>query len=241
MQSSQRREMITPNGCGKVGRSQSRLERKWLVPFDCVIRTEQTIARGAGPILMVRTLCPQSASGRPCRFDGAAGRAASLRARLMPGRKLGRPISRDHRDLAPHRQQRGARNGTSDGQIGRRRAHLNAPVNGIVAAGRCERVLTALAQRDLFLGRWLVFMQRHPLVVMPTMGDLALPHNRDTTREDRLRWLDSNRITMIAPVLGIPPLAVPVGHHGRVRPGAQIMASRFARICALMPARSSKR
>jgi len=28
-------------------------------------------------------------------------------------------------------------------------------------------------------------------------------------------------------VLGIPALAVPVGYHGRLRPGVQILASRF--------------
>jgi amidase len=59
------------------------------------------------------------------------------------------------------------------------------------------------------------------------MGDLALPHNLDTTREGQARWLDSNRVTMIAPVLGIPALAVPVGHHGRLCPGVQILAPRF--------------
>jgi amidase len=90
-----------------------------------------------------------------------------------------------------------------------------------------DGVLTALAQRDLFLWRWLDFMQRCPLVVMPTMGDLALPHNLDTTREGQVRCLDSNRVTMIAPVLGIPSLAVPVGHHGHLRPGVQILAPRF--------------
>ena len=66
-----------------------------------------------------------------------------------------------------------------------------------------DGVLTALAQRDPFLGLWLAFMQRYPLVVMATMGDLALPHKLDTTREGHARWLDSNRVTVIAPVLGI--------------------------------------
>ena len=50
-----------------------------------------------------------------------------------------------------------------------------------------DGVLTALGKRDLFLGRWLAFMQRYPLVVMPTMGDLAPPHNLDTTREGAAR------------------------------------------------------
>ncbi len=90
-----------------------------------------------------------------------------------------------------------------------------------------DGVLTALGQRDLFLWHWLDFMQRYPLVVMPTMGDLALPHNLDTTREGQERVLDSSRVTLIAPVLGIPSLAMPVGHHGSLRPGVQILGPRF--------------
>ncbi len=88
-------------------------------------------------------------------------------------------------------------------------------------------VLGALAQRDLLLWRWLAFMQRYPLVVMPTMGDLAPPHNLDTTREGVARLLDSVRVGLISPVLGIPALAVPVGNLGRLRPGVQILAPRF--------------
>jgi amidase len=88
-------------------------------------------------------------------------------------------------------------------------------------------VLGALAQRDLLLWRWLEFMERYPLVVMPTMGDLPPPHNLDTTREGQVRVLDALRVSLIAPVLGIPALAVPVGNHGRLRPGVQILAPRF--------------
>jgi amidase len=90
-----------------------------------------------------------------------------------------------------------------------------------------DGVLTALAQRDLLLWRWLAFMQRYSLVVMPTMGDLAPPHNLDTTREGQARLLASIRVGLIAPVLGIPALAVPVGRHGPLRPGVQILAPRL--------------
>ena len=102
-------------------------------------------------------------------------------------------------------------------------------------------VLAALAQRDLFLRRWLAFMQRYPLVVMPTMGDLAPPHNLNTTRDGKARLLDSARVGLISPVLGVPALAVPVGNHGRLRPGVQIWPRASARISASMPARSSRR
>ena len=59
------------------------------------------------------------------------------------------------------------------------------------------------------------------------MGDLALPHNLDTTREGVARVLASARVVLISPVLGVPALAVPVGNHGRLRPGVQILAARF--------------
>ena len=88
-------------------------------------------------------------------------------------------------------------------------------------------VLGALAQRDLLLWRWLEFMKHYPLVVMPTMGDLPPPHNLDTTREGAARVLDALRVSLIAPVLGLPALAVPVGSQGRLRPGVQILAPRF--------------
>jgi amidase len=90
-----------------------------------------------------------------------------------------------------------------------------------------QGILVAFAQRDLLLWRWLAFTQRYPLVVMPTMGDLAPPHNLDTTKEGQVRVADSIRVSLISPLLGVPALAVPVGSHGRLRPGVQILAPRF--------------
>jgi amidase len=70
-------------------------------------------------------------------------------------------------------------------------------------------------------------MQRYPLVVMPTMGDLAPPHNLDLTREGTAHLLDALRVSLISPLLGVPALAVPVCNHERLRPGVQILAPRF--------------
>src|ERR1700732_2345797 len=63
--------------------------------------------------------------------------------------------------------------------------------------------------------------------MMPTMGDLAPPHNLDTTKEGQVRVADSIRVSLISPLLGVPALAVPVGCHRRLRPGVQILAPRF--------------
>ena len=100
-----------------------------------------------------------------------------------------------------------------------------------------QGVLAASAQRDLLLWRWLTFTQRYPLVVMPTLGDLALPHNLDTTREGVVRVLDSIRVSLIRLFWGflrwrcrsaITPVCVRACRSWR-------RAS--ARICASMPAR----
>ena len=88
-------------------------------------------------------------------------------------------------------------------------------------------LLGALAERDLLLRRWLSFMRRYPVIVMPTLADEPPPHGLDLTKEGQQRILDSLRVSLIAPALGLPALAVPVGTNGRLRPGVQIVAARF--------------
>ena len=88
-------------------------------------------------------------------------------------------------------------------------------------------VLGALAQRDLLLRRWMTFFMRHPLVIAPTLCDLPPPYGQDLTRAGQQRLLDLLRVSFLAPALGLPGLAVPVGTHGRLRPSVQIMAARF--------------
>jgi len=87
--------------------------------------------------------------------------------------------------------------------------------------------LAALAQRDLLLRRWLTFFMRYPVLVMPTLCDLPPPHGLDLTKAGQARILDSLRVSLLAPTLGLPGLAVPVGTHGTLRPGVQILAARF--------------
>ena len=99
--------------------------------------------------------------------------------------------------------------------------------NEIVPPSGFEAFLRAIANRDLYIWKWLEFMQTRPLVVLPTMGSLAPVHDLDTTMAGQREVLDQIRVSLIAPVLGLPSLAVPVGWHGRLRPGVQIMAPRF--------------
>jgi amidase len=93
--------------------------------------------------------------------------------------------------------------------------------------------LDALAQRDLMLWRWLEFFQDYPLVIMPTLCGLPPPWDEDLTRAGQERLLDSARVGLIAPVLGLAGLAVPVGSHGTLRTGVQIVPGRFREDLAL--------
>ena len=88
-------------------------------------------------------------------------------------------------------------------------------------------VLDTLAARDYLLYRWQCFFQDTPLVIMPTLGHLPPPQDQDLTLEGQRLMLDSIRVSFVAPFLGLPGLAVPVGSHGNLRTGVQILAGRF--------------
>jgi amidase len=94
-------------------------------------------------------------------------------------------------------------------------------------------VLDTLAARDFLLYRWQCFFQDVPLVVMPTLGHLPPVQDLDLTLEGQRRMLDSIRVSFVAPFLGLPGLAVPVGSHGALRTGVQILAGRFREDLAL--------
>jgi len=98
---------------------------------------------------------------------------------------------------------------------------------GLSPSADLGAVLDALAQRDLLLRRWQAFFMRYPIVVMPTLCDEPPPFGLDLTEDGQRRLLDSLRVSFIAPALGLPGLAVPVGTNGRLRPGVQIVAGRF--------------
>jgi amidase len=94
-------------------------------------------------------------------------------------------------------------------------------------------VLDALAHRDLLLWRWLEFFQDYPVVVMPTHCDLPPPWRLDLSREGQRELIDALRVGLVAPVLGLGGLQVPVGSHGTLRTGVQIVTSRFREDLAL--------
>jgi amidase len=84
----------------------------------------------------------------------------------------------------------------------------------------------ALTEREALMYRWMSFFQQWPLVILPTLADLPPQQALDVTLDGQRKVLESMRTALLAPLLGLPGLAVPVGSHGRLRTGVQIMAMR---------------
>ena len=73
----------------------------------------------------------------------------------------------------------------------------------------------------------MTFFQQWPLVIMPTLADLPPRQvDRHDGRGGQKAIFNSMRAALLAPLLGLPGLAVPVGRHGKLRTGVQIMAMR---------------
>ena len=86
--------------------------------------------------------------------------------------------------------------------------------------------VAALTEREGLLFRWMSFMQQWPLVILPTLCDLPPRQRADVTVAGQKAVLEAMRSALLAPLLGLPGLAVPVGSHGKLRTGVQIMTMR---------------
>jgi amidase len=88
--------------------------------------------------------------------------------------------------------------------------------------------LLALAERDALIRRWQLFMERYPIIVMPSCGEVALPAGVDAQgAEGALRTLEALQFQLTLPVLGLPGLAVPVGEHEGQPLGVQVVSRRY--------------
>jgi amidase len=71
------------------------------------------------------------------------------------------------------------------------------------------------------------------MVVLPTLCDLPPPFDQDLTLEGQRTLLQSLRVSLLAPALGLAGLAIPVGSNGTLRTGVQIVPGRFREDLAL--------
>lgn len=88
--------------------------------------------------------------------------------------------------------------------------------------------LDALARRQALVRSWSVFLQSHPLVLMPVSWQRPCPQDEDAgTLEQARALIDAQSPLLATAALGLPGLSVPTGMAGGVPVGVQLMAWRF--------------
>jgi amidase len=87
--------------------------------------------------------------------------------------------------------------------------------------------LVALGQRYELLRDWQLFLERHPIVVMPVSTALPFPVGHDLVDAATTATIIAAQAPMLAiSVLGLPAVSVPTGLSDRVPVGVQIIAGR---------------
>jgi amidase len=94
------------------------------------------------------------------------------------------------------------------------------------------RVLEAMGERDALLRLWQLFLEDHPLILMPTSNEPPFAVGRDVVSAAETWILMKAQATQLAiPVLGLPSVSVPTGvvpvAGGQIPVGVQIVAGRY--------------
>lgn len=87
---------------------------------------------------------------------------------------------------------------------------------------------SALREREAILIKWQLFLDRHPIILMPSCAEPSLPVNIDTQGAGAVqRMLGALRYQLAIPVLGLPSVAAPMGIRDGLPDGIQIVSRRF--------------
>ncbi len=86
----------------------------------------------------------------------------------------------------------------------------------------------AVQARVGIMREWLTFLERYPVVICPSSGELPFEQQRDVkSKADFAAVMEAQLIQRALPVLGIPGLAVAGGEANGAPVGVQLLASRY--------------
>lgn len=113
---------------------------------------------------------------------------------------------------------------TGDEDMGRFVEAL-AEVKGTVDGAKYQ---AALRERETLLIKWQTFLDKYPLIVLPSCAELSVPVGLDSQGVPAVkRLLSALKYQISLPVLGFPGLALPMGTHEGLPIGIQIVSRRF--------------
>lgn len=88
--------------------------------------------------------------------------------------------------------------------------------------------MRALAARTGLMREWALFLQRHPLLLMPVSWRPPFPVDADQRGSAAMREiLDAQSPLLSTAILGLPGLSVPMGMHRGLPTGVQLVSDRF--------------
>jgi amidase len=86
----------------------------------------------------------------------------------------------------------------------------------------------ALAQRDVLQQEWFRFLDRYPIVLLPTSCRAPMPWDEDLQGVDPMRQLLLDQSTLIGPAaMSLPALNVPIGMSAGCPVGVQLLGAAF--------------
>jgi len=88
--------------------------------------------------------------------------------------------------------------------------------------------MLALASRTGMMREWALFLQRHPLLLLPVSWHRPFEIDADQRGNARMReMIDAQSPLLSTAILGLPGLSVPMGLQSGVPTGVQLVSSRF--------------